>query len=160
LLVVLTFLFLAVQPLSLSCRIKRSTRLVVALLASVPQFLSHTRTAIGAPLGFMNGVQLLDQLLISQFPNAGLALAPPVIAAASRLQHLAPGLNGIIVSKLFDHAISLLYCSEKMAIVFFKMSRCIVTRSNSLRNCWFCPANSSGLCGGGGSEFACLARGP
>src|SRR5436190_11082872 len=56
-------------------------------------------TELGAPLGFMNGVQLLDQLLISQFPNAGLALAPPVIAAASRLQHLAHGLNWIIVSK-------------------------------------------------------------
>src|SRR6516164_10553035 len=45
-----------------------------------------------------------------------------------------------------------------MPMVFFKMSRCTITRANSFRSCWISRAISSGLFGSGASTG--LAVGP
>ena len=67
------------------------------------------------------GMDLNDegqQLLIGPLA-VGLAIEPGVIAAAGYLQHLAEVLDSVFFAKLLDHAVTPLYASERMPMVFF-----------------------------------------
>src|SRR5437016_4428898 len=132
--------------------------LVVILLPSPTQFVGNARAAISAPLGRIDGLDLFDQLAVGHFPSRLLALQPAIVSASSHLHRPAQRTHRIRFGKLFNHAVFLLYCSERIAAVFFNMSRCMVTRASSLRNCRFSRASASALCGRAAS--AGLAVGP
>src|SRR6266478_1764406 len=131
--------------------------LVIALLAGPTQFVGNSRTAISATLGLIDRLDLFDQLDVGHFPSRLLTLQPAIVAASGHLHRLAQRPNRIVFGELFNHAVSLLYCSERIAAVFFNMSRCMVTRASSLRNCRFSRASASGLCGRAASAGLAVA---
>ncbi len=107
---------------------------MVTLLACPAQFLSNAGAAVDAALGFIDRLDLFGQLTVSPIPGRGLAFEPAVIPAAGHFQYPAQLLNRIIFGKLFDHVISRLDGSETIAMVFFKISRCMIARASSLRS--------------------------
>src|SRR6478736_9783088 len=89
--------------------------------------------------------------MIGLIPRARLAFLPGVIAAAAHAEKFAQISHRMLVGKSFDHSVTLFYTSDRMPIVFFRMSRWVVTRASSLRNCWISRFNSSGVSGTGAS---------
>src|SRR5687767_2866897 len=81
------------------------------------------------------------------FPGAGtgifLAIDPVVVATARDIQRLAESLNGKVSFQRVDALEPLFGGSERMPNVFFKISRCWRTRSNSRRRAMTSELSSS-----------------
>src|SRR5260221_5964069 len=108
--------------------------LMIAFVACPTQLMGNPRTAIVSLLIFIDTGYLLNQLSVGCIPRCRSALAPAIVPATRHFQDLAQPLNRIFFGKLFHHLISLLGCSETIKMVFFKMSRCVITRASSLRS--------------------------
>src|SRR5687767_8139870 len=130
--------------------------LVIAPPSRPPQFLGNPRTAIAAALGMEHLLDLLNHIALGLLTCALLAVLPGIVAAAADLQKLAEVPHRMLVGKLFHHLIAFFYGSARMPMVFFRMSRCVVTRANSLRNCCSSRFNSSGFSGIGASTGLCV----
>src|SRR5579859_1342855 len=102
------------------------------------EFPGHPRTAITTPGFLVNLDNHRPKLLIAQLPAAGLALEPRIVATARKPQDLTDPRRWKFHRQRFHLGIS--FCggsSESMPRDFFRMSRWVLTRSNSRRSRWF-----------------------
>src|SRR3954471_9420551 len=132
--------------------------LAVTGMSLLPQLLGHPWAAIATFVLLVNTPNTFNPQAIGQLAGCFTPATPGVVTAARHGQYCAQLANRILFAHRFNHLIALFYSSERMPRVFFKISRCIVTRASSLRSCWISRLMSSGLLGTGPSTG--LASGP
>src|SRR6476660_4615179 len=132
--------------------------LAIAHVSLTSQLLGHPRAAIASFVLAINAADSLNPQPVAHLTCRFSSVAPGVVAAAGDFQYSAQLSYRVIFAHRFDHLIALFYSSDRMPMVFFKMSRCMVTRANSLRSCWISRLISSAVLGIGASTG--LAAGP
>src|SRR4051812_9252056 len=125
--------------------------LVIAAMATLPQGRGNPRTPITALVLGKDLSDPLGKLFVHRHLLAFTRVAPGVIPALGHAQQFAKIHDRVFARMFLEAFIPLLYASETIPKVFFRISRWDVTRANSLRKRCSSRCKASGDSGIGSS---------